>query len=190
MWQIVAPLLLKQKLLKPTDRLSLTRYCDTIAEYWRVTRELREKDYTYEAEKVGSGKMLRFNPLFIVQARHPLVSVRGATQSPLISASFSGVTLSPGAFPLGLPVSLSHRKTAPGCRFAGVVADAVRADAPSLSRWAYRAVGIPRVGCLVMSLKSLAFGHLRTLVGHLGFSITPCFERLSDTSDALDGSIY
>ncbi len=117
-WQIVAPLLLTQKLLKPTDRLSLTRYCDTIAEYWRVTRELREKDYTYEAEKVGSGKMLRFNPLFIVQARHPLVSVRGATQSPLIFASFSSVTLSPRAFPLGLPVSLSHRKSDTRVRFA------------------------------------------------------------------------
>ncbi len=133
-WQLVAPLLLKQKLLKPTDRLSLTRYCDTIAEYWRVTRELREKDYTYEAEKVGSGKMLRFNPLFMVQARHPLVSVRGATQAPLISASFSGVTLSPRAFPPGLPVSLSHRGPDTRVRFAGGVADAVRADAPSLSR--------------------------------------------------------
>ncbi len=120
-WNMVAPQLLKSKLLHPTDRISLTRYCDTVAEYWRVTRELREKDYTYEAEKVGSGKMLRFNPLFMVQARHPLVSVRGATQSPLISASFSGVTLSPGAFPLGLPVSLSHRgpDTRPICRRRG-----------------------------------------------------------------------
>ena len=133
-WKLVAPLLLKQKLLKPTDRLSLTRYCDTVAEYWKVTRELREKDYTYEAEKVGSGKMLRFNPLFMVQARHPLVSLRGATQTPLISASISGVTLSPRAFQPGLPVSLSHRKSDTRVRFAGVVADAVRADAPSLSR--------------------------------------------------------
>ncbi len=102
-WQIVAPLLLTQKLLKPTDRLSLTRYCDTVAEYWKVTRELREKDYTYEAEKVGSGKMLRFNPLFMVQARQPLVSVRGAPQSPLISASYSGVTLSPRTKPTPTP---------------------------------------------------------------------------------------
>ena len=92
MWNLVAPMLLKQKLLKPIDRISLTRYCDTVAEYWKVTRELREKDYTYEAEKVDSDKMLRFNPLFMVQARHPLVSVRGAPQAPLISASFPGVT--------------------------------------------------------------------------------------------------
>ncbi len=114
-----------------------------------MTPELREKDYTYEAEKVGSGKMLRFNPLFMVQARHPLVSVRGATQSPLISASFSGVTLSPGAFPLGLPVSLSHRKSDTRVRFAGVVADAVRADAPSLpsrSRQTFKLEHYPAYG--------------------------------------------
>ena len=58
-WNMVAPQLLKSKLLHPTDRISLTRYCDTVAEYWKVTRELREKDYTYEANKVGGGKMLR-----------------------------------------------------------------------------------------------------------------------------------
>ena len=87
-----------------------------------------------DTKPTADTKMLRLNPLFMVQARNPLVSVRGDTQSPLVSASFGGVSLSPRPFPLDLPVSLSHRKSETRFRFAGVVADVVRADAPSLSR--------------------------------------------------------
>ena len=68
-WNLLAPQLLQAKFLHPTDRISLVRYCDTVAEYWKVTRELRVKKYTYWAKKVGGGKLLRFNPLFVVQDR-------------------------------------------------------------------------------------------------------------------------
>ena len=56
-----------------------------------------------DTKPTADTKMLRLNPLFMVQARNPLVSVGGDTQSPLMSASFSGVTLSPRAFPPGYP---------------------------------------------------------------------------------------
>ena len=68
-WNIIAPMLVRSNFYHPTYRLSLTRYCDTVAEYWKVTRLLRKKSYTYEAKKVGGGTMLRFNPLFMVQDR-------------------------------------------------------------------------------------------------------------------------
>ncbi len=68
-WNIIAPMLVKSNFYHPTYRLSLTRYCDTVAEYWKVTRKLRRGSYTYEAKKVGGGTMLRFNPLFMVQDR-------------------------------------------------------------------------------------------------------------------------
>ena len=68
-WKIVAPLLTTQKLFKATDRIALARYCDTVAEYWKVTRMLRRQKYVYDVQKVGGGKMLRFNPLFMIQDR-------------------------------------------------------------------------------------------------------------------------
>ena len=71
-WRIIAPLLARSNFYHKTYCtycFSLTRYCDTVAEYWKVTRELRRKSYVYKAPKVGGGTMLRFNPLFMVQDR-------------------------------------------------------------------------------------------------------------------------
>ncbi len=68
-WRIIAPLLARSNFYHKTYAFSLTRYCDTVAEYWKVTRELRKKSYVYTAPKVGGGTMLRFNPLFMVQDR-------------------------------------------------------------------------------------------------------------------------
>ena len=68
-WRIIAPLLARSNFYHKTYAFSLTRYCDTVAEYWKVTRELRKKSYVYKAPKVGGGTMLRFNPLFMVQDR-------------------------------------------------------------------------------------------------------------------------
>ena len=68
-WRDLAPKLLKINLLRETDLPSFTRYCDTLAEYWKVTRELRLKKYTYEAETTVGGKLLRLNPMFMVQSR-------------------------------------------------------------------------------------------------------------------------
>ncbi len=68
-WKIIAPLLARSNFYHKTYAFSLTRYCDTVAEYWKVTRELRKKSYVYKAPKVGGGTMLRFNPLFMVQDR-------------------------------------------------------------------------------------------------------------------------
>ena len=68
-WRIIAPLLARSNFYHKTYAFSLTRYCDTVAEYWKVTRELRRKSYVYKAPKVGGGTILRFNPLFMVQDR-------------------------------------------------------------------------------------------------------------------------
>lgn len=68
-WRDLAPQLRQTKLIRQTDRLALARYCDTLADYWKVTRELRTKKHVYEAERVDGGKMLRVNPLFMVQDR-------------------------------------------------------------------------------------------------------------------------
>lgn len=68
-WNLIAPMLAKSKLYHATDRIALSRYCDTVSEYWKVTRKLRKMQYTYKVPKVGGGTMLRFNPLFSVQDR-------------------------------------------------------------------------------------------------------------------------
>lgn len=68
-WQMLAPMLVKTKLYIAIDRHALARYCDSAAEYWKVTRSLRKQQYTYNVKKVGGGTMLRYNPLFIVQDR-------------------------------------------------------------------------------------------------------------------------
>lgn len=68
-WNMVVPQLHEINFFDPLDRGALARYCDAIAEYWKVTRQLRKMKYTYEVKKVGGGTMLRFNPLFMVQDR-------------------------------------------------------------------------------------------------------------------------
>ena len=68
-WRDVAGQLGKIKLLRETDRWSLTRYCETLAEYWKVTRQLRKMKPTYEAKSIAGGKMIRLNPLVMYQDR-------------------------------------------------------------------------------------------------------------------------
>lgn len=68
-WSDLAPKLTRINLLRETDLQSFSRYCDMLSEYWKVTRELRRKHYTYEAETTIGGKLLRLNPLFMVQSR-------------------------------------------------------------------------------------------------------------------------
>lgn len=70
----VAKQLAHVKLLRASDRQALARYCDTLNEYWKVTRKLqgpkaRGGGYTYEAKTTSGGKMLRANPLFMIQDR-------------------------------------------------------------------------------------------------------------------------
>jgi P27 family predicted phage terminase small subunit len=74
-WAEIVPQLAHIRLVRDTDRSVLARYCDSLAEYWAVTKRLRDRrkgrggGYTYEAEKIGGGTMLRLNPLFTVQDR-------------------------------------------------------------------------------------------------------------------------
>lgn len=68
-WAMVVPQLDAVHFYDPLDRNALARYCDSVAQYWDVTRQLRKQKFTYDVRKVGGGKMLRFNPLFMIQDR-------------------------------------------------------------------------------------------------------------------------
>ena len=68
-WQDIAPKLSHSKLLRDTDRHLLMRYCDTLAQYWKVTRKVRKKGEAYNCKMTHGGKMLRINPWFSAQER-------------------------------------------------------------------------------------------------------------------------
>lgn len=67
-WQALAPELARLKLLRTTDGQAFARYCDTLARYWEVTRELDKLGDTY-VSKSQHGTLHRLRPQFIVQDR-------------------------------------------------------------------------------------------------------------------------
>tara|TARA_R110000868_G_scaffold29889_24_gene111148 strand:+ start:6351 stop:6944 length:594 start_codon:yes stop_codon:yes gene_type:complete len=67
-WQQLAPQLEKINFIKTTDRNMFERYCDSLAEYWKVTRSLRRNKHTYWTNS-NHGKLKRLNPEFMVQDR-------------------------------------------------------------------------------------------------------------------------
>lgn len=69
-WHELKPELERMNFIRPTDRHALSRYCDTMAEYWRVTLALRSKSQGLTYETTGpNGSMTRINPLFLIQDR-------------------------------------------------------------------------------------------------------------------------
>lgn len=69
-WAELHKSLSQLKLLRQTDRQVFLRYCDTVAEYWKITRQLRRSGSTYLAPMTGGvGKMRRIDPRFLVQER-------------------------------------------------------------------------------------------------------------------------
>lgn len=68
-WRETATELERMNFLRPTDRNAFARYCETVAEYWRVSTSLRRlKSNTYETDTLH-GRMLRIHPDFLVQDR-------------------------------------------------------------------------------------------------------------------------
>lgn len=69
-WARLHPQLSALKLLRTTDQEIFSRYCETVAEYWKTTRALRKAGTTYLAPMTGGvGKMRRIDPRFTVQER-------------------------------------------------------------------------------------------------------------------------
>lgn len=67
-WDQLAPELERMNFLRSTDRSAFTRYCDTLARYWDVRRQLDGKHLTYTSTS-AHGDLQRINPLFAVEER-------------------------------------------------------------------------------------------------------------------------
>lgn len=67
-WSTLAPELVRMKLLRATDAQGFARWCDAVVRFWAVTERLAKAGEIYETD-TNHGKMLRVNPLFIVQDR-------------------------------------------------------------------------------------------------------------------------
>lgn len=67
-WKAIAPDLERMNFIRATDRELFGRYCQTVVEYWEVTKALRAEQVVYWTE-TNHGKMKRINPLFAVQDR-------------------------------------------------------------------------------------------------------------------------
>lgn len=69
-YDLVAPQLRHMNFLRDSDELAFRRYCETMARYWRVTKELDDLGgETYECDTNAGGTMLRMRPQFLVQER-------------------------------------------------------------------------------------------------------------------------
>lgn len=121
-WHVVKANLGAFGLLRDSDNLNLTRYVNTLAEYWRVTGDLRGRSLVYEARMTHGGTMRRLDPLFMAQdrlarrldtmenalgmqprARHEIL-YRMASQSPTdpAAAAFDNGTAALADDPVGL----------------------------------------------------------------------------------------
>ena len=67
-WKELAPQLVALRFIRETDRGVFARYCETLAEFWRVTRKLRKKgEGLVYWTKTRHGDMKRINPLVMIQ---------------------------------------------------------------------------------------------------------------------------
>lgn len=67
-WNRLVPHLRDMRLVRQTDREVLARYCNHVARYWKLEREIRRDGATYLTE-TNHGSMKRINPAFAVQDR-------------------------------------------------------------------------------------------------------------------------
>jgi len=67
-WSEVAGYLIDARIVRVSDRNALARYCETLADYVAVTRELDGQGHVYWTES-NHGKMQRISPWFAVQER-------------------------------------------------------------------------------------------------------------------------
>lgn len=67
-WTRMAPELTRLKFLRETDLSAFARYCEHLARWWSLTKDLRKEGETYETNS-AHGNMLRVNPKFMVRER-------------------------------------------------------------------------------------------------------------------------
>lgn len=67
-WDDLAPELQRLNFLRGTDRHAFARYCQTLAEYWTITRNLQRNGRTYKVES-AHGTYQRLRPEFLMQDR-------------------------------------------------------------------------------------------------------------------------
>lgn len=64
----VAPELVRLNFVRMTDRTILERYCEALAEFWKMNTSLRGKPRTYWTDTLH-GKMKRIEPTFLLMQR-------------------------------------------------------------------------------------------------------------------------
>jgi P27 family predicted phage terminase small subunit len=67
-WADVAAYITDSRIVRVSDRNILARYCETLADYVKATRELDKQGHVYWTES-AHGKMQRISPHFLVQER-------------------------------------------------------------------------------------------------------------------------
>lgn len=67
-WEEVAGFLIDSRIVRASDRNALARYCETLADYVEVTRELDVQGHVYWSTS-NHGKLQRISPYFMVQER-------------------------------------------------------------------------------------------------------------------------
>lgn len=69
-WDALAPELGRLKFLRETDRGAFARYCEHLATWWRMTKDLRKEGETYLSKSEHNPEgMLRVNPKFLIRER-------------------------------------------------------------------------------------------------------------------------
>ncbi|WP_261764133.1 phage terminase small subunit P27 family [Kozakia baliensis] len=67
-WEEVAGYLIDSRIVRASDRNALARYCETLADYVAMTKELDMQGHVYKS-KSNHGELLRISPYFMVQER-------------------------------------------------------------------------------------------------------------------------
>ncbi|MGO2957431.1 MAG: phage terminase small subunit P27 family [Acetobacter sp.] len=67
-WADVAGYITDSRIVRVSDRNMLARYCETLADYVKVTGSLGKQGHVYWTES-AHGKMQRISPFFLVQER-------------------------------------------------------------------------------------------------------------------------
>jgi P27 family predicted phage terminase small subunit len=116
-WREIAPELQRLNFLRHSDRQTFARYCETLARYWNVTRQLKSKDLTYWTES-AHGKLKRVNPLFQVENWLERRLVPLEDRFGLSPAARQQILLrlanAPGQLPLDMPAATDPKPGAPG----------------------------------------------------------------------------
>jgi len=67
-WSEVAGFLIDSRIVRMSDRNALARYCETLADYVKCTKELDAQGHVYWSTS-NHGKLQRISPWFMVQER-------------------------------------------------------------------------------------------------------------------------